>query len=93
MVETLGLEIVAKENIVLYPNPSEGYIWIKSEQFEGNAIQVRLMDLHGRLIWKQIISNQSQPMGFDLSDTQPGMYILAIQAKNILWQSKILLTR
>jgi len=66
---------------------------IESKQLLGNAIQVRLMDLHGRLIWKRKISIQSQPMEFDLSDIHPGMYLIDIQAKNISWQRKLLLTR
>lgn len=65
----------SKRRIVIYPNPAEDYLIIKG--FE-NLVESVLINLSGGLVKK----NTTNPSLMDLSDLEPGIYILQFHGEN-----------
>ncbi len=75
-------DVVALTNkaaeIKLYPNPSNGLIWI--ETFNADTKEISVMDITGRIIFSQQTSNQS--ITLDLSDQASGVYYVNTKIAN-----------
>ena len=69
----VGLEetLIPEDNLVLYPNPATNVVYIKNEKFIGE--EYALFDLNGQLIRQGQILKE-----MDVSDLNPGMYILKL---------------
>ncbi|MFT7558047.1 MAG: hypothetical protein ACI83D_000729, partial [Planctomycetota bacterium] len=59
------------EPIVMYPNPTEGWIHIK-----GSFQSVQIMAIDGRLL------RTTTDMDIDVTDLLPGVYLLRFHAKD-----------
>ncbi len=75
-------------NISLMPNPFQDYIKIIGLE-EQLSYQLKIFDVHGKLIIENPIQNKST---FNISTLQliPGNYMVILQDSNgVLWQSKV----
>jgi hypothetical protein len=79
----LGVNAVAKEDIVFYPNPSNSVVKIKGLV---QSDVLRITDIFGRVIMEQPINNHVQ---IDVSGYERGLYIFELTHQKI--KSKILI--
>ena len=78
---TLSNENFEIQNIVLYPNPSEGNFYINWGDVKPNAIEV--YDLTGKIVWSNYnVSNSSSEINLNLSSVQQGVYFVKISTEN-----------
>lgn len=73
-VNTFGLEDESENLLVIYPNPTEG--WLKV-QFNGNQTgfkKIELMNVNGQVL--QTIGINSSTMNIDLSEYGAGVYLI-----------------
>ena len=71
---------------ILYPNPSTGRVFIRSE-ISQTPMDIAIYDLSGHILGRPIPTNNE----LDLSSLSPGVYILEIQSLNGVQRKKIIL--
>ncbi|MFD1553082.1 hypothetical protein DNU06_12190 [Putridiphycobacter roseus] len=86
-ISSLSIEnLIAEENnIVLYPNPSTGIIYINDEKQSTNSVQI--FDAMGRFLVEMEPSN----FQFDLSNFAKGTYLLQIETDENVISRRIIL--
>lgn len=88
---SLGIDDITSEvndfNISLYPNPSNDFITIKSENKLNTDLKIDLISLEGKKIKTIIISNY-ETQQIDISYLSLGIYIAKFYANNVLIASK-----
>ena len=75
--------------IRLYPNPSSGSLFIESEHTYSNDATLSILDVNGRLIHTQIISQLSEKI--EISNLLSGLYLVKILDGNTEWQKLLLI--
>jgi len=86
-VITIGVENQERQQLAVWPNPANQQINIFVSQNE----TISLFDLGGKLIerWSTI----SGMMTLDVSDIQPGTYIMTLTSKSGLQRTKVVISR
>ena len=79
---------VNNQNLILYPNPTNGKIKIVFDRIPQNGIELMVTDVKGKAILKQII--QEKEVWIDLSGNVPGIYFMKTDQKNFKAQIVIL---
>ena len=75
---TIGInEINNKNNVTIYPNPSESQLYIK---FTADQAEISITDIVGREIKKVLLTNEKNPI--DVSDLREGLYNVSVKTKN-----------
>jgi hypothetical protein len=88
-VSTLGQSnFNFNKNVMIYPNPSNGYFTVKCDDFSDN-IKIDLFDYIGKRIFSKLYLSTNQ---IDLQVNQSGIYFLRIQnGNNKIFVSKIII--
>jgi hypothetical protein len=60
---------------ILYPNPTNNTLYLQSDAFTGQPVQVQIFSTDGRLVRQQNISGAMQTIQIQTGDLPPGMYI------------------
>ena len=76
------LNIADENDLVIYPNPTDGQLHINSNQNETHYISI--YDLSGRLMLK------STSKSIDISLFDPGIYLVNVKVSDYLYQQKII---
>ena len=71
--------IAAKFDVTVYPNPFKNKLFIQTNQAILKKLKITIYDLNGEI--KLALLNQNRMI--DLSDLQPGIYILKLQDQNL----------
>ena len=71
----IGIAENEKEDILIYPNPTEGIITIEAAD---NYNSIEVYDQSGRLVYQLSSINESR-RDFDLSNVEPGLYHLILR--------------
>ena len=79
---------LSDRDIVVYPNPSSGLIWIKFMHIIDHAT-LEVYDIFGRRVQNQEILNKSE-LPLRLPALLHNTYFLRIVAKDLTWNKKIL---
>lgn len=95
----VNIKITGKEDIEnnpdisVYPNPSEGRIWIDLNAINEGELDLRLLNIHGQEIVAEKIrhSGSGSFIEKDLSFLKSGLYILKISNGKKIWIEKILI--
>ncbi|MGB1248070.1 MAG: T9SS type A sorting domain-containing protein, partial [Chitinophagales bacterium] len=89
IVDDLVLSI-PKANIYfsIYPNPSNGVIWIKNGD-EINLTAIKVYDAIGQKVLSYSIGNYSKQL-VDLSQLNSGIYLLELQTSNGFYTQRII---
>jgi beta-glucanase (GH16 family) len=77
----------SSNNIVVYPNPTKGSFTISGITTDS---QIEIFDMQGRVI-KTDVSNAEQGRQFNLTWSQPGIYIIRIQSGEAYIYKKLIL--
>jgi len=78
--------ISAAKNILLYPNPADENVYIKTQDVM--IEKVKILDINGRVL-KEIFADRTG-LVIDISYLPPGLYILKILAKDSFYCRKLL---
>ena len=78
-----GLDkIYADNNILIYPNPSNGKIMVQNKLKDSNSLTIKMYDLPGKFI--RTITDQvfagNEKIDFDCSDLPAGVFIMQISS-------------
>ncbi len=87
-------EITTYTNLKAYPNPTQGKVTIELRDIQGPANEVTIMDAFGKLVYSLRFDKPSAFLTTytaDLSDYQPGLYIVTLTSGNKVGTSKIML--
>jgi uncharacterized protein YjdB len=76
-IEVWGLEESALQNLIIYPNPSEGVFTLRSSEEITSAV---VYDVHGNFILEKSCSNTT--VHFNLTNVADGCYFIEVQSKN-----------
>ncbi|EKT4502133.1 T9SS-dependent M36 family metallopeptidase [Flavobacterium psychrophilum] len=88
---TLGLNYFEnKDMIKIYPNPSNGLVNIKINQFTGK-VNLQVIDLNGRVVYSLKNTDFNVEKTINLNDLQSGMYIIKIDGDELNYTKKIIL--
>jgi PKD repeat protein len=87
----VGIKTSANQKILVYPNPSKGFITL----FSGQPIEdlsVSLINIQGSVVYHQMIkSNSNLSELLNLSMLSKGVYLMKIQGNSTLQQEKIII--
>jgi len=75
--ETLG----AQDPFILFPNPSDGQIFLQPHLGVGTVLDLTLVDLSGKVLLRNqaVLYNGNEAQSVDLNSYAAGMYILSVQ--------------
>jgi hypothetical protein len=78
----------------IYPNPSNGNFRINFESKGSFPINIKLIDLNGRII-KSIEDEHQNQTSIDISESQlsNGLYQISIQTDKDIWQQKVMIVK
>ena len=87
MNESIGLSELSKQGILIYPNPTNNTIYLKS--IYSRNVRFFLYDVTGKLLFNKKLSTNNNQVQIDLSQFENGIYFLKIQLENNIISSKI----
>ncbi|MCC7502485.1 MAG: T9SS type A sorting domain-containing protein, partial [Flavobacteriales bacterium] len=64
------------EQLVLFPSPTGGLLWLRNSSLGGNAVPVEVIDAMGRLVLREPAFLHQRPL--DVSTLPSGAYVLRI---------------
>jgi hypothetical protein len=70
-----GLDAVKKQNLVVYPNPSNGIIYVNLTSFTSNAL-IEVFDISGKVVRK--VENATERATIDITEMPSSIYLVRI---------------
>ena len=86
-------EIIAENDINIYPNPTNGLVSIKIKETYYSSLSFEIYDIMGRKVISEIYKNGIDEFTTDLSGYPEGLYIIRMKLGNLNLNKKILLTK
>lgn len=78
-VTTDAEEILAEDEVNIYPNPFQSSIYIDGLETQGADLDVTVRDLSGKTIYRETrLANYNQRIKIDLPNVAPGVYLASI---------------
>jgi hypothetical protein len=77
-------------NIIIYPNPSNGQLNIKINAFS-DVVNLQIVDLNGRIVYSKDKVDFSTEKTFNLNHLQSGIYIVKLNSETLNYTQKIIL--
>ena len=81
------------ENFKIYPNPSDGKIYLELDQLENELISLEVVGINGKIIWKESFLNTSERYFIDLSNLSEGVYIVRLIESNNIRTAKLIVKK
>ncbi|HEX8562781.1 MAG TPA: T9SS-dependent M36 family metallopeptidase [Flavobacterium sp.] len=78
-----------KDAIRVYPNPSNGLVTLRINQYSGN-LTVQVVDINGRVVFASADENFNEERTIDISHLQSGMYLMKINGDALNYTHKII---
>jgi len=87
----LGINYFQNEDMIrIYPNPSNGQINIRINQFIGK-VNLQVIDLNGRVVYSLNDTDFNIEKSINLNHLQSGMYVVKINGSELNYTKKIIL--
>jgi len=87
----LGLDHINNDdNVRLYPNPSNGFVNIRVNNYVGK-VDVQIVDVNGRVVFQKMGADFNTEASLNLSHLQKGMYVVKVNAENLNFSKKLIL--
>ena len=88
---SLGIDYFKNADMIrIFPNPSNGEITIRINQFSGK-VNLQVIDLNGRVVYSLYNTDFSIEKNINLSQLQKGMYVIKIDGDALQYTKKIIL--
>ncbi len=82
---------IPPELLRIYPNPTDGMLYIADSRIEGSHVEVQVYDLVGVMVFRQkFTNNDSGELALDLSHLQQGLYIISVMVNGERFTAKVL---
>ncbi len=82
-----GLDELDADNIMLYPNPNNGFFILKTGGFKG-MLSFEITDVMGNVVYRSKEVDQNTRV--DLNDCPPGVYVLTLHSGNSVVVKRII---
>jgi len=76
----------------IYPNPTFGPVHVETEGLSGQTAQMSLIDINGKLVMSEEMSNINSTSSMDLSSVGPGIYTMQINDGEQVVNKRVFLT-
>jgi len=86
---TLGISSVVQKPFSIYPNPSEGIVYMKMTSID-DSFKINVRDMSGRIV-KTINSKEELNGGINLSEFGKGIYLLEVNFSTSQFVEKIVI--
>ncbi|MFC2097594.1 T9SS type A sorting domain-containing protein [Bacteroidota bacterium] len=83
--------IIDKNNINIYPNPSDNYINISFKNEINHKLDLHILNSLGEMVLRKNYYNISMNTRIDLSGLMPGIYFVKIQIQNSMFVKRLIL--
>ncbi|HHN48111.1 MAG TPA: T9SS type A sorting domain-containing protein [Bacteroidales bacterium] len=90
--ETVGIAEKPADNFKVYPNPASSHVNIDLPASEGSVV-LKLIDMSGKLIHQNVISQNQDKHHFDVSSFPKGVYMMQIIKNNETISSRKIIVR
>ena len=87
---SVGMNSYETDQFQVYPNPSSGLLYIHIKDYSGK-VPIRVHDLAGRMIYETVADDNTSLI--NLSDHQPGMYVVSLIDERRVANKKVLILR
>ncbi|MDA3906740.1 MAG: T9SS type A sorting domain-containing protein [Bacteroidales bacterium] len=85
---------IFQESIRVFPNPVKENIFVDFSDFSESKIDYQLIDISGRTIRSGIwLNNHKSQLSLNISDIQPGVYLLKINSSELSAMRKIIISK
>jgi len=74
-------EIAGNDNLIIYPNPSDGIIYLNSTILQKASV-VKVYDMDGRILYNKELHRMEGILKLDLNHSGAGLYFVKIQSEN-----------
>jgi hypothetical protein len=74
-----------ENNLSLYPNPTNGNVYVSFNGIDGETASISVMDINGRIVKTENLGKLSSGqinLGFDTNELASGMYIVSINSNS-----------
>ncbi|UKN00985.1 T9SS type A sorting domain-containing protein [Paracrocinitomix mangrovi] len=85
-IATVGFDSYTSEKLVIYPNPTNGEVYIQLPQVDG-AFEVNIFSLDGKLVQRDVLNSNNSMI--DLSNLNSGIYTIQIINQDKRFISKV----
>ena len=76
----------------VWPNPTRGQFAVRSSQFDGEIIQVEILDIQGKIVESNNLEPGTWNLELDISYLTAGIYICRLYSGDQIIIKKIILT-
>ena len=74
----------------LYPNPASQQVYLDLAGFNGNEVDVTLIDLTGRVVYQTVTNSVSTPINIPVEHLTNGVYTVVVKADDkVIGQKKV----
>ncbi len=77
------------ENIRIYPNPSNGLLNVRINQFVGK-VTIQIVDINGRVVFNQTDDKFNIEKSINLNKLQTGVYVVKINTNEFTYSEKLI---
>jgi hypothetical protein len=87
--------ILQKENVQIYPNPSNGVLNVELNSTGTSMVRISVMDLLGQKVFENTLSfdRTAQIQMIDLNALENGLYILRLESGSSIYNQKFILDK
>lgn len=80
------------QNIELFPNPTNGKLFLVMESTETQHAEVEIFDLKGRVVWKKSfeLNDGSQKLEMEVNSLSDGFYILRLNSPQLTYTKRFI---
>lgn len=78
-IRSVKIGLTGEAKVIIYPNPSNNFINLSYKK--GEFFKASLLDLSGKLIISESITQTSESLSFNLSDLPSSIYLIKLEGK------------
>jgi hypothetical protein len=89
ILSTVGIAPVTAKTIKLYPNPTNGNLFVNLPENNGNAVTISITNMIGSVIQVKKVDNPSDQVRLDLSGLGKGIYFIKVTGNGFETTTKV----
>jgi hypothetical protein len=76
-------QYIDDSGVKVWPNPTEGKFKVQGSKFKVEVQKVEIVDIFGKVVFVKEIQSDPNPLDFDISHLQSGIYLVRISSGDI----------